>query len=290
MKLSNKSAVFLGLAFATFAVAGCSENQVGEEGTTYCDDDGCFVCDPGATACWPMEIPECDKASDCGPGQACSAIGCVDRCAADDGCDRGLKCNEGLCVPPGYVPETPTDGDPAPDTPDTSDTSDTSDAPDVEGPCESDDNCQEGFVCIQETGDCIPRCGTDDDCVTGEVCLPCGKCQKEELPATCGSTPDYCDESDASSCGSGKACVAGRCHYQCEVGFACPVGQVCAEDGLCRTDVDPATVQCHFDFECDAGACINGTCHAECTLSADCGDTMVCLMGLCQPDFRPTND
>lgn len=249
--------VVLGSFGLVLGLVGCtSPNQ---NFRAYCDESGCYECGAGGV-CEAVPNKRCSGSSDCGANQTCTNIGCADRCA-EVACKDGLACVSGFCVPGVFDDVKPIEGSKI---------------------CYKDEDCAAEDYC--SGGKCIARCKSDDECAPGLVCVACGKCQEPELPATCGEQPAYC--SADSSCGTGKDCKNGRCHYACSGNAACPVGQVC-NAGLCGDDPAPSKPQCVLDLHCSDGTCINGYCHPFCSVSGDCGAQELCLVGVCQPNYLP---
>lgn len=263
--ISRKSLI-IALVGMALAMAGCTKPNKSPVSRAYCDDSGCFQCDIDES-CWPVENRQCQNGDQCGLGETCTSVGCATSCSDRSDCGADMSCVSGFCVAMGFPSVEPTPS----------------------GPCTTQGDCADSQYCDLDSGKCTARCESDDNCAPGQVCLACGKCQERALPATCGRTPDFCDESVADSCGEGKQCRSGRCHYECDEAFVCPVGQSCG-DGLCLQDTAPDDSECIFDADCGEGACINGACHDACDNSEDCGDTMLCQTEICQPDYRPATN
>lgn len=257
------AALIAGLAIGSL-VSGCGhDHHDARPGWTgYCDDGGCFQCTPDG-ACNPLNRPQCRRNADCNKGEVCADIGCTRACGDQFDCDPGDRCVDGYCAPKGFSKVNPY-------TPPST--------------CKADADCAADRFC--SGGSCVPRCKSDDDCGPGKVCAACGKCQKKETPATCGTAVSYC--SGAASCGDGKTCVGNRCHFQCKSSVSCPVGQVCS-GGLCKDDPSPKVPECALNSDCNGGSCINGYCHGACKTTSQCGAGNLCLMGVCQPDYHPAN-
>ncbi len=123
--------------------------------------------------------------------------------------------------------------------------------------CESDDDCDEGWVCTDgacddDGGDVIePDCTTDEDCGEGEVCDE-GDCAVDATFASCESDSDCTEEgfacTDSGICalapGEGPECVSDS---DCAEGQTCP-GFECvdapaddgADDGTGDDEATPA--------------------------------------------------
>lgn len=250
------------LTLLALSLCACAGEEA--ENRAYCDDTGCYTCD-GPDACSPLPNQRCAADSECKTGQRCTTIGCAAACKADSDCQDPEVCVSGYCAPDGFNAVKPYQPSKS---------------------CTNDSQCAKDQFCQQNQKKCIPRCKSDDDCSPGSVCTSCGKCQSKTLPATCGEVPVYC--SAAASCGKGKVCVSGRCHFTCTQTVQCPLGQMCTK-GRCLDDPKPAAPDCVLDLDCVTGSCINGTCHPACTSSATCGQGELCQMGLCQPDYFPAS-
>lgn len=106
----------------------------------------------GAFACGDEEDPKDDKKGTCEEPLVACGDTCVDtqtnkdHCGAcNNACAEGEVCEEGVCVGGSSVE------------------------------CETDDECDEGFVCNEE-GKCVeettePECESDDDCEGDLVCV-----------------------------------------------------------------------------------------------------------------------
>ncbi|MFP4599090.1 MAG: hypothetical protein ACLFVJ_12605 [Persicimonas sp.] len=178
------------------------------------DDDcsGDWICDSITLQC--EDPSECEEDSDCSAHKQCNTDGDVNVCEYDGTCERQVHCtsyanqlddgeeyfcnDEDLCEP---VP-----------------------------PCESDDECEIGEICVE--GDCRGGCRGDDDCLLGEYC------DMDTLRCTDGCNTDSDCENE------GDVCV----DLQCEAG--CPDGRDQCEPGLICTG-DPAYCQpCDDDNQC----------------------------------------
>ena len=252
------------LALAVFVASGCTTPNE-NAGYGYCDDSGCYQCDLD-DACSPIDNPRCDSNAQCTSGTTCTNIGCAADCATDDDCPKDEACVSGFCAPRGFSRVTPA-------TPRATCSAET-EATD----CAADEFC--------DRGRCKARCTSDEECGPGKVCAPCGRCQPDDQPATCGSQPVFCSED--TPCGDEKTCKRGRCHFDCTASETCPLGQIC-QARLCVDDPAPANPECALDLDCADGRCINGTCHPGCKTRDDCGQGHVCQLGICQPDYAPAS-
>jgi hypothetical protein len=221
-----------------------------------------FVCLAGV--CAPdscgVEIPPpegyvCDPPpSEGGTGDADGTLA-VGACGTDlDGCDPGVTCRYGQCVPPC-----------------------------TEGQCAAGSTCG-GGACI--AGGCFAT-----GCPAGELCRE-GACVADPCLGALCPTGTFCRGGDCVqactfvACPAGQKCgVDGFCEPDACAGVTCPPGQRCAE-GICR--VDPCTSRacaagqvCAADasgqaiclddpcagITCPAGACSGGQCYATSLLS-----------------------
>lgn len=189
-------------------------------------------------------------------------------CFADIGCDAeaGLFCIGGRC-----------------------------DTPRAEGlPCDIDENCQEGLLCLPSAAefgallctqplavgdDCSPA-GGHDDCESGfcdpgpeldvyecgPAVEPGGKCPTE-LHQQCDE--GYCDNIATTGCTDNAQCsISGECDFRFgSSGYCVPHCVPARNDGQ----------TCLNDFECVSGECISGTCRTlpladgqGCELDTDC--------------------
>jgi len=134
--------------------------------------------------------------------------------------------------------------------------------------CFADDDCGPGFICLLESGNCIPEngngCETDDDCDPGFICddnecIPDGN-------GGCPSVEGNCFEPH-DGFGCNDLCDGGECSGCCDT--------VCADDPFC---CDVA-----FDSICSGSAeslCIGNGCETN----ADCGQDEICVENSCVPD------
>ncbi len=246
-----------GFALA-LVLSGCTSPN--PQFRAYCDNTGCFTCSEDGV-CSAVPNTPCAAANTCPTDQVCTTIGCAVPCEDDNICGEGLSCVMGYCIPGVFDKVKPIEDSTT---------------------CSKDEDCSADMYC--EKGTCISRCKSDDECAPGLVCVACGKCQKPSVPATCGEVPSYC--SADTSCGAGKECVSGRCHFNCDGKTSCPVGQICAH-GLCKDDPAPTSPECVLDLHCESGSCINGYCHLACANSGECASQELCLVGVCQPNYHP---
>jgi hypothetical protein len=104
-------------------------------------------------------------------------------------------------------------------------------------PCDTELDCEEGFVCDARAGDpewaCAPRCTTSSDCPEGATCLPNGACAAA-CSFTTGGRP-------VQGCAEGLSC--GRLQY--------PFGATPASVGLCgRAPTCTVDTECPADMRC----------------------------------------
>ncbi len=234
---------------------------------------GMLVCAGGAIVCDGYVGPrpeicnglddDCDGLGDDMPtcpvaGQACIAGECANPCGPGEfPCPFGFYCDD---TPDGRFCVT--------------------------DPCTTV-QCDPGFACNQQTGDCEDLCdgvmcptgltcfgGICQDCFSlgcdpGEICVRNGMGQGE-----CQTDPCF-----GVDCEDGEACIDGTCTaVTCDP--ACPGNQVCM-DGQCVDD-PCAGVNCGTQV-CDPGT---GTCVPDRCRDTVCGNGAVCRPsdGMCIPD------
>ncbi len=122
--------------------------------------------------------------------------------------------------------------------------------------------------------DLATACTAAADCPEGYLCSA-GACRPPE---------DLCRFD--YQCGSGRACIDGRCLQGCnESDRPCPTGQRC-EAGRCVEP--PAGGSCRADEDCGEGlVCRAGVCQEGCRRDAECPDGQICYAGACELDDRP---
>ena len=103
--------------------------------------------------------------------------------------------------------------------------------------CGEDGDCQEGFICRDNT--CVPKpeCYTDGDCTGGLVC------RDEKCVPECTASSD---------CASGMKCEGNRCvpDVDCTSDADCGEGEECTPDGQCVTKAPDCTIETvYFDFD-----------------------------------------
>ncbi|UCE59570.1 MAG: calcium-binding protein [Phycisphaerales bacterium] len=178
------------------------------------------------------------------------------------------------CPPPGPTGPCadfdPDDGDPC--------TVDTCD--EVEGVATAVNTpveCEEGFICDAETGECVEDLCIDVECDDEDACTT-DEC--DQATGDCVYTPIECEE--------GEECVDGVC-----VVIDLCADVVCDDEDLCTTDAcDEATGECVYtDVECDEGyECVEGDCLLPCTTDVNCDDSDVCTDEACVDDYCEYTD
>ncbi|MBW2700145.1 MAG: hypothetical protein JRF33_04950 [Deltaproteobacteria bacterium] len=238
-----------------------------------------------SSACQETYIP-CEQHYNCPDDMVCEDARCIPDdgrprpCSLDMQCRTGERCRGGLC----------------------------SDEP----ACSSDEECPEGFICHQLSGDCRPvqpLCSSNFDCPEGSRCdLALGQCVALEciIDIDCGPG-QVCDPATATcsaggpQCTSDADCIAGqRCDPVagvCRAGGCmndadCGLGQICDRvTGFCRN----VSAGCTLDSDCPAGSWCDtgsGTCKTGCRNDADCPTGTVCetTSGACLPPSGCTDD
>jgi len=188
---------------------------------------------------WPFG-PVCDFANHVGC-QNCKADCEAANCPVEQSCDISTDC---LC----------------------SDCIEDADCPGAQHCCDRScaDNC-----------DCPTECCADEECPDGYECVN-GECQ-------CANT--CCADTD---CPDGYECVNGECQCatDCCADTDCPDGQTCI-DGVCTgtTTISPPTTtttpcidDCCSDADCEGGyVCLDGNCEVPCTTDSECeGFNAIC--------------
>ncbi|GAB4298701.1 MAG: hypothetical protein Kow0090_14140 [Myxococcota bacterium] len=168
--------------------------------------------------------------------------------------------------------EAPFDNDSGMNIPDMGDGDDDDDGQWV---CESNDDCEEGFGCVEgacrafcdasasceegfmcKEGFCIPSCKNDSDCGDGMICRE-GECVFQSDDDDDGdATPIDDDDDDECSCyipGAEYKCAGGECYFQkCKEGYLNLNGTL--EDGceyFCKLSNDGVEVCDEKDNDCD---------------------------------------
>lgn len=148
----------------------------------------------------PDRSGPCQADDDCGAGQVCREAVC--RCAVDEGCPTGQRCNrEGSCqAPPACRSNLDCSGDTRCDL--------------GEGRCIASEGCVRTLDCalgeLCEEGRCVPGCASDADCPLGRLC-------QEGLRCELGCR-------DAAGCPLGESCVGEACFAGTLPGLCLPCG------------------------------------------------------------------
>ena len=181
--------------------------------------------------------------------------------------------------------------------------------------CQSDEECEPGWLCLGEEGEgecaVAPNptegtCYTDSDCPDEATCqnatvCGCDACDLVTELGTCsGTTPppatDCCETTE--DCLAQSICIAGMCHSspgagECWADTDCPPESVCegatfclcgedctaGEIGQC-TDISPPAQQCGSDADCPDGSCMAGD---TCADGCPAGDPSCCTDSVCIP-------
>ena len=240
---------------------GCGViEHFGGEGTTslgglYCRRTGgcdgrCAVGEAGAGA----------DGDDCTADTECESLACADpgdgrarclspcrggagSCPVGDACAARLDAC-GSCVEAGAVSGTRQLGE----------------------PCERDDQCAEGAICLADPNGayCASGCGGDDECAAGYHCQD-ERCTRGAR----ASTGEPCT-GNGDCAGNGSFCAdqGGRrwCTRFCTEAMACPEGLACVAAGgasVCAPSGALLGETCASDAECADGVC-EGVCTRAC--------------------------
>ncbi|MBQ9816452.1 MAG: VCBS repeat-containing protein [Proteobacteria bacterium] len=228
----------------------------------------------------PAPTPECQSGADCDSG-VCNEDGtCAPKkeekkpeCDDDNPCKKPQKCFDGKCKTP-------------------------------EGYCESDDDCKDDKICVEES--CIDITWLNE----GDECKPLGKEAQCQAPLICQEgtcqppkkiidkdNPCTNDEDCADQDGKPYCLKTGLC------GNIGELGEVCSDEVQCPDDMSCQTVCVHVKHEnepcneetfdvCDEGlSCKEGACHIyndkiqsgeECNESwLLCDEGLTCHDGIC---------
>jgi hypothetical protein len=265
----SRALVVLGLvAFA----AGCPKSKTGgtdagraPECSTRADCDAGLVCTPN------FFCDACSSSGQCSVKETCESQsrlcslkpGWGTQCVANQDCQAGSWCKQGLCLDRSQVSLCPLG---------------------------TNAECPQGLRCNVSTTVCEEDlgCSTNDDCSGGEVCNVGSR--------VC--VPRCTVETQATVCAAGERCVSERCvqcasNAECGVGLICNTTGQCAAGDRCYTDRD-----CLVPLSCfvQTGACLPKP--PPCISDDDCTSLQrcavssgLCVPKACQPDrYEPNND
>jgi hypothetical protein len=228
--MRHGNSMVVALVLAVMAAQGC---EGCDDERYYCDETGCFWCD--SYGCRPVDPPapaSCAHGDwECPPDRPfCTSDGyCVAFCRADEDCPSGLRCLDGVCLPPDVIERPPMrPGSCAAD-------------PTV---CASGEYCAPSLCCLPSGGD---ACCADIDCSGGRICdAATHACVAP--PEDGGTIPDD----------GGTPVDAGdtgpiRPEPQCRTNAQCSAHYLCV-DGVCK-------LPCTVDADCGLGcSCVAGFC------------------------------
>lgn len=232
-----------------------------------CTSEDCaefrFAC---ALECW-------NHPYDCGEGYGCREGDCFPRCDVNEDCQDENMCTSDTCV------DHLCENVPVVECPDQICNPETGDCVD----CLSDENCNEGERCVDNT--CIPFCIEDVDCddansCTVDICLD-GICVNEEV--VCEDDGDLCT---TEACDPQSGCASTP--VDCNEGEVCdPNTGECVPIPTCRGDPDcDDGLFCNGRETCVDGACTDGP--YPCRENEECDEFNGCEPG--PPDFNFTLD
>ncbi|TNE48829.1 MAG: matrixin family metalloprotease [Deltaproteobacteria bacterium] len=231
---------------------------------TCSDGNKCYPLNNGEKACLCLSDQDCN-------GQSCQANFCQgsntgpagkegEACGPGGKCEAGLTCvqdpnsSQSLCV----------------------------------RPCQSNNDCQNGWVCNSQYNICIPGAGTQQ---RGEICDNQDRCSNGlvctlvQQGAQSGICIQVCNAQ--GQCPGGETCLqaqGGQKLCMCGKEYPCPQGKVCNDDFECVNGNNPG---CQSNADCAAGqVCQSGRCVAapQCQSAGDCGAGQICQNGSCIPD------
>ena len=266
------------VAFGLFAVSatgcgGCDDASLtcDAEGKNcqICDGYGCHPADPNTAGGTGGAGGSAVTTSTSTGTPACDPTQTTCPCDAENKCDSGTQCVNGLCVAGcDFTYECGADkvcvnGQCAPGC-------------DAENPCAAGYTCTAG-ACIVDpsnpqcsaavpcpagqlcaSGLCTSACNGNADCPSGQICnAGTGTCISDPSPKpACGDT--------VKCTGQGQECADdGYCHYPCTTVPECKLHDsrfVACDKGICKTaeEVEP---ECTIDNPCKAGKnCISNKC------------------------------
>ena len=245
---------------------------------------GCKGTGPGGGDAGPM--PECSTRAECGDaGRVCTSQGFCDDCTssgecrvreqcdemsrrctfrpgwgeacqANEDCQAGSWCKQGLCVDRSQVSLCP--GGMNAECPQGNRCNTRTTVCEEDLGCSSDEDCAATEACNLGSHVCAPRCTAEtqaDVCAGGEKCVKslCVQCEKD---GDCGPGL-VCDA--AGRCSSGTRCYTDR---DCKVPLAC-----FPQTGACLPKPPPCASDdnCPADKRCDVGSgkCIPRTCQPD---------------------------
>lgn len=190
----------------------------------------------------------------------------------------------------------------------------------IDSACESDADCTEPLVCINQVcsdkvecktdQECVDKklgkfcvtylctdCRGDDDCETGMICKDrkCGHC-KDNQDCKSGFVCNFEAGQDKGLCKNRNQC---KTDQDCPEGLKC-INEICSKPVSCKTNIDcpngmfcinqvcNATKPCKSVIDCPQGwQCVDGKCTNEtpCSSEKDCPEGQVCKDGLCKGCF-----
>jgi Cys-rich repeat protein len=177
----------------------------------------------------------------------------------------------------------------------------------LDAECQSDEDCEDGEVCV--AGQCVPdvECVTPADCddendCTANICAD-GVCENPNR-----DIDEMCDQDGGSVCDGQGDCVECNSDMQCGIGEVCTLN-ACVPDAECEIDA-----QCDDENDCTNDLCSEGECLNEnelqgtacdqlggtvcdgdgncvaCNGDADCDMGEVCVANQCVADVECMNN
>lgn len=229
--------------------------------------------------------PDCTTRADCAAGQICTPLGYCDHCdssgqcsvkevcdptakacklrdgwgtdcTANEQCQAGSWCKQGLCLDRSQVNLCP--GGTKAECPQGERCNVVTTVCEEDLGCSTDDDCSSGEVCNTGSRACVPRCTVDTQatvCAAGERCVN-SKCVQCAADAECGP---------GLTCDAAGKCVAGS---HCYSDRDCTVPLVCfIQTGACLPKAPPCVSNdnCRADQRCDvpSGKCVPKTCQPD---------------------------
>lgn len=130
--------------------------------------------------------------------------------------------------------------------------------------CDSNDDCETGFICDTDTEVCIAESGLE--CSTDTVLEDCGagfECTDNTCQEIVGCVPE---------CGSGEVCLGREC-----ITPECTEDDNCEEDEICDDDYECRQVECKVNNDCSGDEVCNSDYECvECTSDSHCADGFEC--------------